>query len=68
MQNGKFTHNHGHSGHAHHHHVEALELFLKSLPLGIIACSFPCIDLNYHSSLFFHILSDIVVAISFIYY
>ena len=30
-------HNHsGHSGHAHHHHGNFKELFLKSLPLGII--------------------------------
>ncbi|RKW01150.1 MAG: ATPase, partial [Streptococcus sp.] len=30
-------HNHcGHSGHDHHHHGSFKELFLKSLPLGII--------------------------------
>ena len=29
-------HNHGGGGHAHHHHGNFKELFLKSLPLGII--------------------------------
>lgn len=34
---GHSGHNHsGHSGHAHHHHGSFKELFLKSLPLGII--------------------------------
>ena len=35
--NGHSGHDHnGHSGHAHHHHGSFKELFLKSLPLGII--------------------------------
>ncbi|HCT82333.1 Lead, cadmium, zinc and mercury transporting ATPase, Copper-translocating P-type ATPase [Streptococcus infantarius subsp. infantarius] len=34
---GHSRHDHrGHSGHAHHHHGSFKELFLKSLPLGII--------------------------------
>ena len=34
---GHSRHDHrGHSGHAHHHHGNFKELFLKSLPLGII--------------------------------
>ena len=38
---GHSGHDHsGHGGHAHHHHGSFKELFLKSLPLGIIIMFF----------------------------
>ena len=57
-------HNHrGHSGHAHHHHGSFKELFLKSLPLGIIIMFFSPLHGFKLPFQFTFPYSDIVVAI-----
>ena len=58
------SHNHsGHSGHAHHHHGSFKELFLKSLPLGIIIMFFSPLHGFKLPFQFTFPYSDIVVAI-----
>lgn len=57
-------HNHsGHSGHDHHHHGSFKELFLKSLPLGIIIMFFSPLHGFKLPFQFTFPYSDIVVAI-----
>jgi len=53
----------GHSGHAHHHHGSFKELFLKSLPLGIIIMFFSPLHGFKLPFQFTFPYSDIVVAI-----
>ena len=61
---GHSGHNHsGHSGHAHHHHGSFKELFLKSLPLGIIIMFFSPLHGFKLPFQFTFPYSDIVVAI-----
>ena len=61
---GHNGHNHsGHSGHAHHHHGSFKELFLKSLPLGIIIMFFSPLHGFKLPFQFTFPYSDIVVAI-----
>ena len=62
--NGHSGHNgHDHSGHAHHHHGSFKELFLKSLPLGIIIMFFSPLHGFKLPFQFTFPYSDIVVAI-----
>lgn len=61
---GHSRHDHrGHSGHAHHHHGNFKELFLKSLPLGIIIMLFVPLHGFELPFQFTFPYSDIVVAI-----
>ena len=61
---GHSGHDHsGHSGHAHHHHGSFKELFLKSLPLGIIIMFFSPLHGFKLPFQFTFPYSDIVVAI-----
>lgn len=61
---GHSGHNHsGHSGHDHHHHGSFKELFLKSLPLGIIIMFFSPLHGFKLPFQFTFPYSDIVVAI-----
>ena len=61
---GHSGHNHsGHSGHAHHHHGSFKELFLKSLPLGIIIMFFSPLHGFKLPFQFTFPYSDIVVAV-----
>ena len=62
--NGHSGHDYsGHSGHAHHHHGSFKELFLKSLPLGIIIMFFSPLHGFKLPFQFTFPYSDIVVAI-----
>ena len=61
---GHSGHDHsGHSGHDHHHHGSFKELFLKSLPLGIIIMFFSPLHGFKLPFQFTFPYSDIVVAI-----
>ena len=61
---GHSGHDHsGHSGHAHHHHGSFKELFLKSLPIGIIIMFFSPLHGFKLPFQFTFPYSDIVVAI-----
>ena len=61
---GHSGHDHsGHGGHAHHHHGSFKELFLKSLPLGIIIMFFSPLHGFKLPFQFTFPYSDIVVAI-----
>lgn len=61
---GHSGHDHsGHGGHAHHHHGNFKELFLKSLPLGIIIMFFSPLHGFKLPFQFTFPYSDIVVAI-----
>ena len=63
---GHSGHDHsGHSGHAHHHHGSFKELFLKSLPLGIIIMLLVPLHGFELPFQFTFPYSDIVVALTF---